>query len=137
MMDLIAMTMQQVHDAVPLWPQRFFNVVSCVVTWMLFLFMQHWRVHSTDFTFGGWWKADRPRIIGASVVTLALVILKATSHDIDMLLEFLGFKVTNSSGIAYGLAIAAILMGIKPKTKMVNNNNTSNGPANAQSNQKD
>ena len=103
-------------DQVPMWPQRFFNVVSAVVTWGLFLFVQYWRAHPTDFNFAAWWKADRPRIIAASVVTLALVILKATSNDVDKLLEFLGFKVTNSSGIAYGLAIAAFLgMAMKPK----------------------
>jgi len=110
-----------VLDNVPLWPQRFFNVVSAIVTWGLFLFLQHWRAHPTDFTFGEWWKTDRTRIVAASVITLALVILKATSKDVDQLLEFLGFKVSNSSGIAYGLAIAAVLMGLKPKTKAADN----------------
>jgi len=101
-----------------MWPQRFFNVVSAVVTWALFLFVQHWRVHPDDFSFKGWWDADRGRIIAASVITIAIVILKATSSDVDRVLEFLGFKVSNTSGVAYGLAIAAFLMGLKPKTKV-------------------
>ena len=117
-MSLLTALQQLEHaiDEVPLWPQRFFNVVSCIVTWALFLFVQHWRLHPEDFSFGVWWKADRGRVIGASVVTLSLVILKATSKDVDVLLEFLGFRVSNTSGIAYGLAIAAFLMGLKPKT---------------------
>jgi len=123
---MIADLQHVLHDQVPVWPQRFFNVISSIVTWMLFLFLQHWRIHSKDFTFSGWWEADRTRFIGASVVTIGLVILKATSKDIDMLLEFLGFKVTNSSGIAYGLAIAAVLMGIKPKTRPSGNGNGNN-----------
>ena len=116
-------TLQQIEQAidnVPLFPQRFFNVISCIVTWGLFLFVQHWRAHPQDFSFGVWWEADRGRIIAASVVTLALVILKATSKDVDMLLEFLGFRVSNTSGIAYGLAIAAFL-GLKQKKNKQNN----------------
>jgi len=110
------MLAQQALDKVAIWPQRFFNVVSCIVTWGLFMFVQYWRAHPQDFNFASWWKDDRTRIIAASVVTFALVILKATSNDVDKLLEFLGFKVTNSSGIAYGLAIAAFLgMAVKPK----------------------
>lgn len=113
----LATTLQQIEqaiDAVPMFPQRFFNVISCIVTWALFLFIQHWRTHPQDFSFAVWWQDDRGRIIAASVVTIALVILKATSKDVDMLLEFLGFRVSNTSGIAYGLAIAAFL-GLKQK----------------------
>jgi len=110
-------------DQIPLWPQRFFNVVSAVVTWGLFLFIQHWRIHSNDFSFKQWWDADRGRIIAASVITIAIAILKATSTDVDRVLEFLGFKVSNTSGVAYGLAIAAFLMGLKPKTKVRVENN--------------
>ena len=117
MLELLAITQPTGLEQIAIWPQRFFNVISCIVTWMLFLFIQHWRIHAQDFTFTGWWNADRARIIAASVITLGLVILKATSKDVDQLLEFLGFRVSNSSGIAYGLAIAAILMGLKPKTK--------------------
>ena len=120
--------MTQGLEQIPLWPQRFFNIVSCVVTWMLFLFIQHWRVHPEDFSFSEWWKKDHGRIIAATVITLALVVLKATSKDVDQLLEFLGFKITNSSGIAYGLAIAAFLMGLKPKSKTINNKVDGNGP---------
>ena len=107
---------QTVHaiDGVPIFPQRFFNVISCIVTWALFLFVQHWRAHPVDFSFAVWWHDDRGRIIAATVVTIALVILKATSKDVDMLLEFLGFRISNTSGIAYGLAIAAFL-GLKQK----------------------
>jgi hypothetical protein len=113
---MILATLQQVEravDNVPIWPQRFFNVISCIVTWALFLFVQHWRTHAADFSFSVWWNEDRGRILAAMVVTLALVILKATSKDVDMLLEFLGFRVSNTSGIAYGLAIAAFLVGLK------------------------
>jgi hypothetical protein len=110
-------TLQEIEhaiDNVPLFPQRFFNVISCIVTWSLFLFIAHWREHQKDFSFNKWWSEDRGRIIAASVVTIALVILKATSRDIDTLLEFLGFRVSNTSGIAYGMAIAAFL-GLKQK----------------------
>jgi len=123
----LLITAQQIHDQVPLWPQRFFNVISCIVTWGLFLFIQHWRVHAQDFSFAQWWKSDRGRIIAASVITAALTILKATSKDVDMLLEFLGFKVSNTSGVAYGLAIAAFLMGLQPKTKTKIINGEPNG----------
>src|SRR6516164_1437971 len=114
MIDLIA-TFEQIEravDNVPIWPQRFFNVISCIVTWGLFLFVQHWKAHATDFSFSEWWQTDRGRIIAATVVTMGLVILKATSKDVDLLLEFLGFRVSNTSGVAYGLAIAAFLMGM-------------------------
>ena len=100
-------------DHVPMWPQRFFNVISAVVTWTLLLFLQYWKANAKTFNFHDWWAQDRTRFIAGSVVTVALVILKATSKDIDILLEFLGFKVTNTSGIAYGLAIAAFLLGLK------------------------
>ena len=117
MINLLVISQPSGMEQIAIWPQRFFNVVSCIVTWGLFLFIQHWRVHPNDFSFARWWEADRSRIIAASVVTIALVILKATSKDVDQLLEFLGFRISNSSGIAYGLAIAAFLMGLKPKTK--------------------
>lgn len=61
----------------------------------------------------GWWKDDRTRFIAGTIVTLALVILKATSQVVDDMLKMLGFQVTNSSGVAYGLAIAAFLLGLK------------------------
>ena len=116
----LAITTHQVVDEVALFPQRFFNVISCIVTWGLFLFVQHWKAHPNDFQFTRWWKDDRGRIIAATVITLALVILKATSQDVDKLLEFLGFKVSNSSGIAYGLAIAAFL-GLKQQKNHTDN----------------
>jgi len=119
MIDLA--TLQQVEravlDNVPLWPQRFFNVVSAIVVWLLVLFYHYWREHAKDFSFDGWWHEDRPRFIAGAVVTVALVILKATSKDVDMILEFLGFKVSNTSGVAYGLAIAVFLLGSKVNGK--------------------
>jgi hypothetical protein len=99
------------HD--PLWPTRVFNVISCIVVWNLALFGHYFRIHQKDFSLAGWWKEDRVRFIGGTIATLGLVILKATSPAVDDMLKMIGFQVTNSSGIAYGLAIAAFLLGLK------------------------
>lgn len=110
-------------DHIAIWPTRVFNVVSCIVVWVLALFTNYWRTHPTSFSFADWWRDDRIRFIGGCVVTLALVILKATSQAVDDMLKLLGFEVTNTSGVAYGLAIAAFLLGLKPAAKI-------NGPKN-------
>jgi len=108
-------------DNIPLlWPTRVFNVVSCIVVWHLALFVYYFRAHP-NFTLYGWWKDDRKRFIAGYVVTLALTILKATSSTVDEILRLLGFQVTQSSGVAYGLAIGAFLLGLK---KPINNSST-------------
>ena len=114
--DLLAVTAQGT-DHLPIWPNRVFNVVSCVTVWMLALFVSYWKAHPQSFTFFDWWRDDRTRFIGGCVVTVALVILKATSNTVDQFLELLGFQVSNSSGVAYGFAIATFLMGLKPVQK--------------------
>jgi len=120
-----AATVAQGTDHLPLWPNRIFNVVSCVVVWQLAQFVSYWRAHPQSFTFADWWRDDRTRFIAGCVVTVALVMLKATSSTVDQLMELLGFKVTNSSGVAYGFAIATFLLGLKPVQKM--NGKTDNG----------
>jgi len=117
--ELLA-TIAQGTDHLPIWPNRVFNVISCVVVWVLALFMSYWRAHPIAFTFTDWWRDDRTRFIGGCVVTVALVMLKATSTTVDQIMELLGFKVTNSSGVAYGFAIATFLLGLKPVQKMMN-----------------
>lgn len=110
-------TVSQGVDQLPLWPNRFFNVVSCIVVWILALFTNYWRTHPQVFTFSDWWKDDRTRFIAGCVITIALVLLKATSQAVDDMLKLLGFQVGNTSGVAYGLAIAAFLLGLKPAAK--------------------
>ena len=117
MMHYLFAQIAQGVDHLPIWPNRFFNVVSCVVVWVLALFCNYWKTHPTSFTFRDWWRDDRTRFIAASVVTIALVLLKATSQAVDDMLKLLGFQVSNTSGVAYGLAIAAFLLGLKPAQK--------------------
>jgi hypothetical protein len=101
-------------DHVPLWPTRTFNVISCIVVWLLALFVYHFRSNPKNFQFRQWLRDDRTRFIAGGIVTVALTILKATSPTVDEILRLLGFQVTQSSGVAYGLAIAAFLLGLKP-----------------------
>jgi len=115
-LDLLA-TVARGADHLPLWPNRVFNVISCIVVWMLALFANYWRTHPTSFNFTDWWKDDRTRFIAGCVTTVALVILKATSPTVDEVLKLIGFQVTNASGAAYGLAIAAFLLSLKPAAK--------------------
>jgi len=84
---------------------------------MLALFVSYWKAHPQSFTFYDWWRDDRTRFIAGCVVTVALVLLKATSTTVDQFMELLGFKVTNSSGVAYGFAIATFLQAWKPVQK--------------------
>jgi len=128
-MHLLLATILQGTDHLPIWPTRVFNVISCIVVWMLALFVSYWRAHPQSFTFTDWWRDDKRRFIAGCVVTVALTILKATSTTVDDLLGFLGFKITNASGIAYGLAIATFLLGLKPISKMLQKNG--NGESNA------
>jgi hypothetical protein len=110
----LATSIQQIVDEVELWPTRVFNVVSCIVVWLLALFVYHFRSNPKNFQFRQWLRDDRTRFIAGGVVTVALTILKATSPTVDEILRLLGFQVTQSSGVAYGLAIAAFLLGLKP-----------------------
>ena len=98
----------------PLWPNRVFNVISCIVVWILGLFVYYFRANPKSFNFREWIRDDKTRFIAGLVVTLCLTILKATSPTVDEILRLLGFQVTQSSGVAYGLAIAAFLLGLKP-----------------------
>ena len=101
-------------DQIPMfWPHRVFNVVSCIVVWHLGLFVHYWRNNQKMFTFNGWWNDDRTRFIAGYIVTLCRTILKATSQAVDEILRLMGFQVTQSSGVAYGLAIFAFLVGFK------------------------
>jgi hypothetical protein len=116
MILLLAITAQGT-DQLPIWPNRIFNVISCVTVWMLALFVSYWKAHPQAFTFVDWWRDDRTRFIAGCVVTIGLVILKATSTGVDEMLKLLGFEVSNTSGVAYGLAIAAFLQALKPVSK--------------------
>src|SRR5215831_13628656 len=111
MIIFLATTAPVGADQLPIWPNRVFNVITTVVVWMLALFANYWRTHPQQFTFNEWWRDDRSRFIAGCIVTVGLVILKMTSKDIDQMLEFIGFRVNNTSGIAYGLGIAAFLLG--------------------------
>jgi|SRR4030095_3713344 hypothetical protein len=102
-------------DNIVFWPTRVFNVISCIVVWMLALFGNYLRNNFGSFSFSGWWQADRNRFIAGFVVTLGIVLLKATSPTVDILLKDLGFEVKESSGVAYGLAIAAFLLALGGK----------------------
>jgi hypothetical protein len=104
-------------DQVPMWPTRVFNVISCIVVWMLALFVHAFRQKPKDFTMDQWWLDDRKRFLAGIIVTLAIAILKATSPAVDDVLRTLGFQVTESSGVSYGLAIAAFLLGLKTNGK--------------------
>jgi len=121
MSDLVMATLQQVEravvDNIPLWPQRFFNVVSAIAVWVFVLFWHYWKTNQRKFSLTGWWEEDKPRFIAGMVVTILIVILKATSKDVDAILEFLGFKVSNTSGVAYGMAIGLFLIGSKVNGK--------------------
>ena len=118
-MFLLTLTTLHGTDNLPIWPDRVFNVTSCVVVWMLALFCSYWRAHPTHFTFTEWWRDDRTRFIAGCIVTVGLVILKATSNTVDNILRLLGFQISNASGVAYGFAIAAFLLGFKPVEKHV------------------
>jgi hypothetical protein len=117
MITLLAIVTAQGTDHLPIWPNRVFNVVSCVTVWMLALFVSYWKAHPKYFTFADWWRDDRMRFVGGCVITVALVILKATSSTVDDVLKLLGFQVSNTSGVAYGFAIATFLLGLKPVQK--------------------
>jgi len=80
---------------------------------MLALFISYCRAHPTTFSFHDWRKDDRPRFMAGIVITILLVVLKATSNAVDDILKLLGFEVSNTSGVAYGFAIATILMGFQ------------------------
>jgi hypothetical protein len=120
--NILAITAAQGTDHLPIWPNRVFNVISCVVVWQLALFISYWRERPTSFSFSDWWRDDKPRFIAGLVITVALVILKATSTTVDDVLKMLGFQISNTSGVAYGFAIATILLGVKPVQKGKNNN---------------
>src|SRR5262245_61221527 len=120
-MNIIVAAIAQGTDHLPIWPNRIFNVISCVVVWVLALFCSYWRAHPQSFTFFDWWRDDRTRFIAGCVVTVALVALKATSTTVDQIMELLGFKVTNSSGVAYGFAVATFLQALKPVQKQQQN----------------
>jgi hypothetical protein len=100
-------------DQVPLWPSRVFNVISCIVTWHLALFVSGFRDKIKEFSFANWWKDNRNQFVAGYIVTFSIVILKATSPTVDTILKSLGFQITESSGVSYGLAIAAFLLGLK------------------------
>jgi hypothetical protein len=121
-MLILAATAPSGTDQLPIWPNRVFNVISCVVVWQLALFISYWRMHPQVFTLSDWWRDDKPRFFAGWVITLALVILKATSTTVDDVLKMLGFQISNTSGVAYGFAIATFLMGLKPVQKGDKNN---------------
>jgi hypothetical protein len=121
MIDLIASTVPQGTDQLALWPNRVFNVISCVVVWQLALFVSYWRMHPAVFSFSDWWRDDKTRFAAGWVITIGLVILKATSSTVDDVLKLLGFQISNTSGVAYGFAIATILLGVRPVQKGNNN----------------
>jgi hypothetical protein len=119
-MDILAMiatTVAQGTDQLPLWPNRVFNVISCVVVWVLALFASYWKSHPQSFTLSDWWRDDQTRFTAGLIATIGLVILKATSTTVDDILKLIGFQVTNASGAAYGFAIATFLLGLKPVRK--------------------
>ena len=125
---LLIAAQAQPTDNIPMfWPHRVFNVVSCIVVWNLVLFVYYFRANPKNFTFAGWWKEDRVRFIAGIVVTFGITLLKATSQSVDEMLRLMGFQVTQSSGVAYGLAIAAFLLGLKSNGRFVQKNNTQNG----------
>jgi hypothetical protein len=113
MIELLTITIPQGTDHLPIWPTRVFNVVSCVALWLLALFVSYCRAHPTSFSFGEWWRDDRPRFRAGLIITVLVVILKATSNAVDDMLKLLGFEVTNASGVAYGFAIATVLMSFQ------------------------
>jgi hypothetical protein len=117
MLSWILAEITQGADHLPIWPNRVFNVISTIVVWQLALFANYWKTHPTSFTFQDWWRDDKTRFIGGCIVTVGLVVLKATSQSVDEMLKLLGFQVSNTSGVAYGLAIAAFLLGFKPAAK--------------------
>ena len=122
-MTTLLLALSQGTDQLPIWPNRVFNVISAVTVWTLALFASYWKAHPQSFKFSDWWRDDRTRFIAGCVVTLAVVILKATSTGVDEMLKLLGFQVSNTSGVAYGLAIAAFLQALKPVQKQ-NGKNT-------------
>ena len=111
-------------DHIPLWPTRVLNLLSAVVVWILALFVHNFRANPKEFTFKKWWDEDRVRFVAGGFVTVAITILKATSSTVDEMLQMLGFQVTQSSGVAYGLAIAAFLLGLKTLNGKINGNKT-------------
>jgi hypothetical protein len=87
------------------------------MVWVLALFISYWKTHPQQFTLREWWSDDKQRFLGGCFITIALVVLKATSNTVDDILKLLGFQVSNTSGVAYGFAIATFLLGLKPVQK--------------------
>jgi hypothetical protein len=134
---LLTVIVAQGTDQLPLWPNRAFNVISCVVVWMLALFASYWKSHPQSFTIKDWWRDDQTRFTAGLIATIGLVILKATSTTVDDILKLIGFQVTTASGAAYGFAIATFLLGLKSITKEQNwNGNAKNKTNEWQTSQK-
>ena len=60
-MFLAVALVQHSADNMPLWPNRVFNVISCIVVWVLALFVNYWKTHPTSFALSDWWEDDRTR----------------------------------------------------------------------------